>query len=174
MQINSKLYPFTMLRICSGLSDKVNYPTYNYVFLLQFYPQSILLPSPWRGVGGEASPHIPHSPTLNHWHYHLFLGLISIGKHQKSIAGVVQGINSGTADCDFFDALMFFVLLCNKHLCIVNQLFTIGRGDAVRAKRAIDKGRIIIMKQIIIIDFGRLSNNLCGIFFLLLTTEKQA
>ena len=37
IQINFKLYPFTMLRICSGLSDKVNYPTYNYVFLQKFY-----------------------------------------------------------------------------------------------------------------------------------------
>gem|GEM_PF-3275753 len=36
IQINSKLYPFTILRICSGLSDKVNYPIYNYVFLQKF------------------------------------------------------------------------------------------------------------------------------------------
>ena len=37
MQINSKHDPFTILKICSGLSDKVNYPTYNYVFLQKFY-----------------------------------------------------------------------------------------------------------------------------------------
>lgn len=37
IQINFKLYPFTILKICSDLSDKVNYPIYNYVFLQKFY-----------------------------------------------------------------------------------------------------------------------------------------
>ena len=63
--------------------------------------------------------HEPCAFVLNHGHNNLLACAISEGEQQENIGCVFYSVGMMSYYSHFFYALMLGLLLCNKHLCIV-------------------------------------------------------
>ena len=77
------------------------------------------------------------------------------------------------SNADTLDSLMFLILLAHEHFRILNQLGAIVTRYAVGLEMAIDKGVILPIYQLFIVESCRLRSKLSLIGLLLTSKEEK-